>query len=131
MPIALIVAAILLAITGIKGNYQAVGTQFQTTFFGGADGQAGFAAWLGAIFGLAIIFRLIQAPGAGKLFISLVLLAFMLNHVQALKGIEGALKGATTPPTPATPATPAQVPVAPGPAASGQAVPGYTTGGGF
>lgn len=107
MPLALIIVAILLAITGIKGNYQAVGQQFQTTFFTGDQGQAGFASWLGAILGLAIIFRLIQAPGAGKLFISLVLLAFLLNHAGQLQQVEKMAASLATPPTPpTTPTTP-------------------------
>lgn len=123
MPLALIIVAALVFLTGIKGNYAAVGAQFDTTFFGGAPtGNAaaspGFLAWFGAIFGISILFRVIGAPRAGELFLTLLILVYFIEHDSVLAEIQSAIAGLATSNSPApaasASATPALLaPVAP------------------
>lgn len=105
MPLALAIAAILLVLTAIKGNYAAVGAQFNSTFFGssttstGPNGTStttatqGFLLWFGSILGIAVIFRIIQAPKAGELFIALLILVYFLQNNGILSNIEAAIQG--------------------------------------
>lgn len=91
MPLALIIIAALLILTAIKGNYAAVGAEFNTTFFGQGS-QSGFLVWFGSILGLAVLFRVIQAPKAGELFIALLILVYFLQNNSVLTTIENAIQ---------------------------------------
>jgi hypothetical protein len=94
MPLALGIIALLIFVTAVKGNYAAVGAQFNETFITGSGQSPGFGTWAGSIIGLAIIFRAIQAPKAGELFIAIVILVYFLKNNNLLGSISGALSGA-------------------------------------
>lgn len=98
MPLALGIIAILLIATAFKGNYKAVGAQFQETFFGSGTGT-GFLTWAASIIGLSIIFRAIQAPKAGELFLTLIILVYFLTHNTLLTSFSNAIGGVSTPQT--------------------------------
>lgn len=110
MPLALITIAALLIMTGINGNYQAVGKQFEQDVMGGGQG-GGFVSFMVGIIGIATFFRVIGMPNAGKVFISLVIIVFLLKNANLLTAIEnlagGTATGAATAPGSA-PAAPAQ-----------------------
>lgn len=101
MPLALAALAVLLILTAIKGNYPAVGKQFNTTFFG-ANGQAGFLLWFGSLLGLAFLFRIVRAPKAGELFIALLLAVYFLQNQGVLTNIENAIQSASGAPASST-----------------------------
>jgi len=103
MPLALIVIAFLLFMTGIKGNYAQVGTQFNQTFLG-TNGQQGFFVWFGSILAIAIVFRIIQAPRAGELFIALLMLVYFLKNDGILANIDAAIQGSASSSSVTTPA---------------------------
>lgn len=110
MPLALVIIAMLAILTGIKGNYQDVGTAFQQD----VASKGGFIAWAGAIIGIALLFRMIQAPNAGRLFIALVLISFFLQNTTVISEIDAAITGAPTPTAPPSPtATSPAAPSAP------------------
>ena len=92
MPLALVLIALLLFVTAIRGNVAAAGAQFNQTFFG-SNGDSGFLKWAGSVIGLAVIFRLIQAPKAGEMFVALVLLVYLLTHSTVLSQIDNAIQG--------------------------------------
>jgi hypothetical protein len=94
MPLALIILAAFLILTGIKGNYAAVGTQFENDVMG----SGGFLEFFIGIVGIAAFFRLIDMPNAGKVFLILVLLAYFLENQSVLTSLEslGASMGSTT-----------------------------------
>lgn len=94
MPLALALIAAMMFIVAVRGNYADAGALYQETFFG-AGGKSGFLLWFGSILGIAIIFRLIQAPRAGEMFIILLLLVYFLEHQNVLSAIEQALQQAS------------------------------------
>lgn len=122
MPLALFIAAALLILTAIKGNYAAVGAQFNTTFFSGDGKQSGFIVWFGSILGIAFLFRAIGTPRAGEAFIALLLIVYFIENNGVIGNIESALASvgggaastAASPPGPAIglPASPSS-PAAP------------------
>lgn len=95
MPLALAITAILLIVIAVKGNVDTAGKLFNKTFFG-QNGKSGFLLWFGSIIGIAAIFRIIQAPRAGELFIALLVIVFFLQHNGILQQIDSALQGASS-----------------------------------
>lgn len=93
MPLFLAIVAIFVILTAIKGNYQAVGQQAQQTFFG-SNGQSGFLVWFGSLLGLALVFRVINAPKAGELFIALLILVYFLQNQGVLATLESTVQSA-------------------------------------
>ncbi len=121
MPVFLLVIAGLLFVVAIKGNYSALGAQFDQTFFPNGSANGGFFTWFGSIFALAVIFRLIQAPKAGELFIGLLILVYFLQHNNVLTAIENAIgSGQAASGSAATSVSPA-IAGAPGTASTGTA----------
>jgi Flp pilus assembly pilin Flp len=82
MPLALIVLGTLAALTALKGNYDKVGEAFQK------DVIEGFLPMGLGLVGLGVVFSVIGAPNAGRVFISLVLIAYFLTNSTAIKAIE-------------------------------------------
>ena len=119
MPLALIVIAFLLFMTGIKGNYAQVGTQFNQTFLG-TNGQQGFFVWFGSILAIAIVFRIIQAPRAGELFIALLMLVYFLKNDGILANIDAAIQGSASSSSVTTPTQNSGVTTTPNSAATSQ-----------
>lgn len=93
MPLALAILGVLVLVTAVKGNYAAVGQEFNTTFFGSGSGS-GFLVWFGSVLGIAILFRLIQAPKAGEMFIALLIIVYFLQHDNILSTIETSIQSA-------------------------------------
>ena len=81
MALALVAIAWLLVMTGINGNYTAVGNQMQSDF-------PGFVNYLAGIIGIAVFFRLIDMPNAGRVFLILVLVAFLMQNTNVLTQLE-------------------------------------------
>ena len=88
MALALVAIAWLLVMTGINGNYTAVGNQMQADF-------PGFVNYLAGIIGIAVFFRLIDMPNAGRVFLILVLVAFLMQNTNVLTQLE-AVTGSTS-----------------------------------
>ncbi len=108
MPLALIAIAIMLFIAGVTGNYAQVGTQFQNDVMG-ADGKGSFLQFMIGIIGIGAFFRLIGMPNAGRFFLVLVLIVYLMKNSNAITALENVTSG--TPATgtgtsPATAATP-------------------------
>ena len=81
MALALVAIAWLLVMTGINGNYTAVGNQMQADF-------PGFVNYLAGLIGIAVFFRLIDMPNAGRVFLILVLVAFLMQNTSVLTQLE-------------------------------------------
>jgi Flp pilus assembly pilin Flp len=90
MPLALIVFATLALLTALKGNFVEVGDAFQK------DVVEGFLPMGAGLVGLALVFSIIGAPGAGRVFISLVLVSYLLTNSTAIKAIESQLASLKT-----------------------------------
>lgn len=103
MPFALAAIAALLVITGIKGNYAAVGNQFNTDFMG-ANGTGGFFSFALGITGIAVFFRVLQMPQVGEAFLGLVILVFIFQNPNVLTAVQSAIGGTTTTAAATTPA---------------------------
>jgi hypothetical protein len=99
MPLALLAIAALMIITGLKGNYSAVGNAFNTDVMG-ANGQGGFLSFMLGIVGIAVFFRIIGMPNAGKVFLVLVILVFIMENQNVLTAVQSAITGGTTAATP-------------------------------
>jgi hypothetical protein len=91
MPLALAILSIMLIVVAVRGNVQTAGELANETFFG-SNGNSGFLLWFGSIIGIAVIFRLIQAPRAGETFIALLVLVFFLKHNGIIQQIDDALQ---------------------------------------
>ena len=92
MPLALFLAAIMFGIIAVRGNYAEAGNLFNKTFFGAGSGS-GFLKWFGSMVAIAVIFRIIQAPKAGELFLTLLLIVYFLQNQGVIQAIEGAIQG--------------------------------------
>lgn len=81
MPLAFLAIAWLTLMTGINGNYTAVGQQMQADF-------PGFVGFLAGLIGIALFFRLIDMPNAGRVFLILVLVVYLMEHAGVLTALE-------------------------------------------
>lgn len=107
MPLAFLALAWLAVMTGINGNYSDVSNAFKQDVTG-ASGQGGFITFAAGIIGIAVFFRLIGLPSAGKVFLFLVILVFVIeNNSQLLPALEsiGSSNSSATPATATTPAS--------------------------
>ena len=127
MPIFLAALGALLIMTSINGQYAQVGAAFEQDVMGNGQG-GGFLNFIVGIVGIAAFFRLIGMPNAGKVFIVLVILAYMIKNANLLTALESLGSSSSTATTPAT--TPASAtalnatPVTtPAPAPTGQTTP--------
>ena len=91
MPLALVTIAVFLILVGIKGNYKDVGQQFESDFMG----QGGFFNFLVGIVGIAIFFRLLGLPNAGRVFLILVLLVYFMQNQNVLKAFQNLSAGSS------------------------------------
>lgn len=94
MPLALIAIAWLIIMTGINGNYTAVGTAFEQDVLNNGQG-GGFLSFLAGIVGIAVFFRVIDMPNAGRVFLVLVILVFVMRNAGVLTALEN-IGGAPT-----------------------------------
>jgi hypothetical protein len=114
MPLALVIIAWVLIMTGIKGNYSQVGQQFQADVIG--NGTGGFLSFMFGIVGIAAFFRILDLPGAGKVFLGLVLLVYLLQNESVLTTLQTVLASAA--PSTAAPAATTTGATTPAPSAS-------------
>lgn len=119
MPIALAALAWLLVMTGINGNYSAVGSQFETDVFNNGK-SGGFINFMAGILGIAIFFRVIGLPTVGRAFLILALLVFILQNPNVLTALESIGGGSSTPTAsgstaPTTPTAGGSAPIASAP----------------
>jgi len=97
MPLALAIIAWVLVMTGIRGNYANVGKQFEADVVGNPPATSGsFLGFLVGIIGIAVFFRLIGAPEAGKVFLGLVLLVFLMQNANVFSALSSATSGSST-----------------------------------
>src|SRR5271166_6466535 len=87
MPLALVILAAFLIMTGITGNYAKVGAQFQSDVMG----QGGFISFMEGIIGIAIFFRVIGMPNAGRVFLILVIGVYLLSNQGVLTALQTAV----------------------------------------
>jgi len=99
MPLAFVALAWLLVMTGVNGNYADLSAAFKQDV-SGAGGQGGFLAFGAGVIGIAVFFRLIGMPNAGKVFLFLVILVFVIeNNSAILPALESIGGGSTAPAT--------------------------------
>ncbi len=96
MPLALALLAWVLVMTGIRGNYADVGKQFEDDVVGNPPAASGsFLGFVIGITGIAVFFRLIGAPEAGKVFLGLVLLVFLMQNASVFTALSSAASNNT------------------------------------
>jgi hypothetical protein len=111
MPLALVVIAVFVILTGLKGNFSAVGTQFTADIMG----PQGFLSFLVGIIGIAVFFRLIDMPNAGRAFVTLVIVVFLLQNSSVITTLQNLGTTASTTSTGEAVATGTAATGAPGP----------------
>ena len=85
MPLAFLIIAILAGTVAIKGNWQQVGAQAQS--------DSGFIQFIIGIIAIAVFFRLIEMPNAGRIFIILVIGAYLLQNSNVLTQLQNLSTG--------------------------------------
>jgi hypothetical protein len=120
MPLALIAIAWLAIMTGINGNYADVGKQFESDVLNNGQG-GGFLSFMAGLVSIAVFFRVIGLPNAGRVFLILVIVVFLLENANVLTALQS-IGGSAAPSASATPPNTTGS-VAPG----GAGVPGATT----
>lgn len=88
MPLALIALAWLLVMTGINGNYTNVGNAFEQDVMGQGGSGGGFLNFLVGIVGIAVFFRMLGMPNAGRVFLILIIIVFILQNQGVLTALE-------------------------------------------
>jgi hypothetical protein len=94
MPIAILLFGILMLMTAIKGNQNAVATQLNKDFTG-AGGN--FFVWVGLVIMLGFIGRVLHIPNAMKLLIALIVLVYLFKQKGIFTQLDQGLTGATAP----------------------------------
>jgi hypothetical protein len=94
MPIAILLFGILMLMTAIKGNQNAVATQLNKDFTG-AGGN--FFVWVGLIIMLGFIGRVLHIPNAMKLLIALIVLVYLFKQKGIFTQLDQGLTGTTAP----------------------------------
>ncbi len=96
MVVALLVIGIILGLAGINGQLPALGAQVKKDLLA-QGGQVGFIEWAGAILGVSIITKNLDMPEAGKLFMALIVIVYLLKNEQVITQAVTELKGLTSP----------------------------------
>jgi hypothetical protein len=95
MPLALLAIGALLVLIGLTGKESQLGDAFNQDVMG----QGGFLQFAIGLAGIAIFFRLLGMPNAGRFFLVLVLLVFLLQNSNVLTMLENVAAGSQTPGT--------------------------------
>jgi len=104
MPLAFVALAWLLVMTGVNGNYADLSAAFKQDV-SGAGGQGGFLAFGAGVISIAVFFRLIGMPNAGKVFLFLVILVFVIENNSAILPALESIGGGSAAPATGTPST--------------------------
>jgi hypothetical protein len=102
MPVFIFFVAAIFGLAAINGKVGTLFTQAKADLFG--TGQSyGFIVWAAAILVVAAVFKAIDLGDAGKVFIALLIIAFLLGTPDVVNSLEQQLKpGASSTTTPAT-----------------------------
>jgi|SRR5271166_346745 len=93
MPLALVALAAMLFVIGITGNYATAGALVEDDVMGNPG--PGFLQFMIGIVGIGAFFRLIGMPNAGRFFLILVILVYLMKNTNAIKALEN-VSAATT-----------------------------------
>jgi len=94
MPLALIALAAMLFIIGVTGNYATAGALVEDDVMGNPG--PGFLQFMIGIIGIGAFFRLIGMPNAGRVFLILVILVYLMKNTNAITALENVTAAAST-----------------------------------
>ena len=100
MPLALVALAAMLFIIGVTGNYDKAGALVEDDVMGTPG--PGFLQFMIGIIGIGAFFRLIGMPNAGRVFLILVILVYLMknsNVITALENVTAATSGSGSSPS--------------------------------
>jgi hypothetical protein len=89
----LIFLAAVMGISAVNGTVGTMFSQGKTDLFGNGTTNKGFLIWLGALLTIAAIARAIDLPQAGKAFIVLLILVFLLSNGGLLQQLLNDIQG--------------------------------------
>lgn len=93
MPVFIFFVAAIFGLAAINGRVGALFTQSKTDLFG--NGQSyGFIVWAAAILVVASVFKAIDLGDAGKVFVALLIIEFLLGTPDVVNSLEQQLKAA-------------------------------------
>ena len=105
MPFAFLFFGVLILVTAIKGNQNALAAQVVKDF----TGSGKFFYWIGAIIILAAIGRAVDLPGASKMLITLIIVVYLVSQPGIFGQFSTGLAGVAAPAASSTNAVGAQV----------------------
>src|SRR5271166_4411949 len=94
MPLALVALAAMLFIIGVTGNYDKAGALVEDDVMGTPG--PGFLQFMIGIIGIGAFFRLIGMPNAGRVFLILVILVYLMKNTNAITALENVTAAAST-----------------------------------
>ena len=90
MAVFLIVFGLVLIMSAFNDTLAAFGKLASGDLFG-SGGKPGFLVWAGAILVVGAIFKMLDLPSAGKMLITLIIIAYLLGHTDITSKITSAL----------------------------------------
>src|SRR5271166_3938424 len=97
MPLALVALAAMLFIIGVTGNYATAGALVEDDVLGNPG--PGFLQFMIGIIGIGAFFRLIGMPNAGRVFLMLVILVYLMKNTNTIAALENVAAGSSTSPS--------------------------------
>ena len=110
MPLALVALAAMLFIIGVTGNYGTAGALVEDDVMGNPG--PGFLQFMIGIIGIGAFFRLLGMPNAGRVFLILVILVYLMKNSNVITALENVSNTATS--TGSSPSSAAAAPAAAG-----------------
>jgi hypothetical protein len=95
VPVFLIFIALIFGAAAVNGKVPELGQVTNATLFG--PPAPGLLKWVGAILVIAGLMSTIDLPGAGKAFIVLLIVAFVLGHGDLPEKVLSSIKGISPP----------------------------------
>src|SRR5271166_6634565 len=93
MPLALVALAVMLFIIGVTGNYGTAGALVEDDVMGNPG--PGFLQFMIGIIGIGAFFRLIGMPNAGRVFLVLVILVYLMKNTNTITALENVAAGSS------------------------------------
>src|SRR5208282_5097297 len=93
MPLALVALAAILFIIGVTGNYATAGALVEDDVLGNPG--PGFLQFMIGIIGIGAFFRLIGMPNAGRVFLVLVILVYLMKNTNTITALENVAAGSS------------------------------------
>src|SRR5271166_231117 len=94
MPLALVALAAMLFIIGVTGNYGTAGALVEDDVMGSPG--PGFLQFMIGIIGIGAFFRLLGMPNAGRVFLILVILVYLMKNSNVITALENVTAAAST-----------------------------------